>query len=292
MKIRTLICVSVCALLFAFALSADSMAAGKAKDRAKFELPVNAAQVAPNVYYLGKAKDKGREVEGYAIVKHKGSPAKPTCGNGVCEAGETAKKCPADCGSGGAGDPGTSDCYGFLARGAKWKTVEPYMVDPTNIDGLTSGAVAGCLVYGIGEWENAAGADILGDEIAAVLPLQADTVSPDDRNEVYFADVSDDGAIAITIVWGIFGGPPQGRELVEWDQIYDDVDFDWAGGDDPTRMDFVNIAIHELGHSCGLADLYDAKCSEQTMYGYATECETKKQTLEDGDIAGIRNLYK
>lgn len=35
------------------------------------------------------------------------------------------------------------------------------------------------------------------------------------------------------------------------------------------RMDFENVATHDLGHRVGLADLYDAKCSEQTMYGYA-----------------------
>jgi hypothetical protein len=28
------------------------------------------------------------------------------------------------------------------------------------------------------------------------------------------------------------------------------------------------------------------------MYGYATEGETKKRTLEIGDITGIKKLYK
>ncbi|MHC4743784.1 MAG: matrixin family metalloprotease, partial [Planctomycetota bacterium] len=171
--------------------------------------------------------------------------------------------------------------------------VEPYMVDPTNSDGLSPTAVTDALTFGIGEWETAAGgANILGDEIAATLPLAADTVSPDDKNEVYFADIADSGAIGVTIIWGIFGGPPARRELVEWDQIYDDADFDWDNLGDPTKMDFANIAIHELGHSCGMGDLYTPECSEQTMYGYATNGETKKVTLEDGDIAGIQELYR
>ena len=56
-------------------------------------------------------------------------------------------------------------------------------------------------------------------------------------------------------------------------------------------MDVQNIVTHEFGHGWGLADLYDTSCSEETMYGYSEEGETKKRTLNDGDIAGIQELY-
>ncbi len=56
-------------------------------------------------------------------------------------------------------------------------------------------------------------------------------------------------------------------------------------------MDFENIATHELGHSVGMGDLYTAECNQQTMYGYASNGETNKRTLESGDINGIRALY-
>lgn len=56
-------------------------------------------------------------------------------------------------------------------------------------------------------------------------------------------------------------------------------------------MDLQNIATHELGHGVGLADLYETSCSEVTMYGYSTEGETKKRTLEEPDIIGIQKLY-
>jgi hypothetical protein len=82
---------------------------------------------------------------------------------------------------------------------------------------------------------------------------------------------------------------------VEWDQVYNDADYDWSADCDAdscsTKMDFPNIAIHELGHSVGLDDLYDSGCSEATMYGYADYGETNKRTLEAGDIAGVSNLY-
>ncbi len=63
-----------------------------------------------------------------------------------------------------------------------------------------------------------------------------------------------------------------------------DVDFDWSLNGEAGKMDFENIATHELGHSVGLDDLFTEACSEDTMYGFAATGETKKSTLEGGDI--------
>ncbi len=254
-------------------------------------IPSTAIEVAPDIFYLGTAIDKGRVVEGYAFVDYKEGFGKPTCNNnGICEPELGEKKSCSDCRSGGNGETDTSNCYGFLAKGAKWKSVEDYMVDPTNIRGLGKSFVRNNIASDISKWETAANWDILGDEITGTVD-GADTESPDNKNEVYFADVKYSGAIAITIVWGIFSGPPWARELVEWDQVYDDVDFDWSATGEAGKMDFENIATHELGHSVGLDDLYDSKCSEMTMYGYAGYGETKKRTLEDGDRTGVKKLY-
>jgi len=254
-------------------------------------IPAHAVEVAPGVYSLGKAIDKGRVVEGYAFIDYKKGFGKPgtVCGNGVCEPGENARKCPTDCA--GGEEPDTSSCFGFLSKGAKWKTIEPYMVDTTNTRGLGKSFVRENLAFDINKWESAAGVDILGNEVSGIVD-GADTVSPDNKNEVYFGNIEEPYAIAITIVWGYFSGPPRWRELVEWDQVYDDRDYDWSATGESGKMDFENIATHELGHSVGLDDLYSSECSEQTMYGYADYGETKKRTLEAGDIKGVQELYK
>ncbi len=241
-------------------------------------IPAHAVEVAPGVFYLGKALDKGRIVEGYAMF------VKPEteCGNGICEPGENARKCPEDCEGEVPEEPDTSSCYEFLARGAKWRIVEPYMVG-MNING-------NILSSSIEKWENAADYNILGGEIAGIVD-GADLVSPDNKNEVYFADIEESGVIAVAIVWGYFSGPPFARELVEWDMVFDDVSFNWSETGETNKMDFENIATHELGHAVGLGDLYNTECSDQTMYGYSTKGEIKKRTLESGDIAGIQKLY-
>lgn len=253
-------------------------------------IPAHAEEVSPGVFRLGAVFHNGRVVEGYAIVDYKENHGKPTgCNNnGKCQGWEDPS-C-ADCTGGGNGEPDASSCYGFLAKGAKWKMTEPYMINTTNIRGLSDSFVRNSIAFDINKWENASTKNILGDETPGVVD-GADMVSPDNKNEVYFGDIGQSGAIAITIVWGYFSGPPWARELIEWDMVFDQVDFDWSATGESGKMDFESIATHELGHSVGLDDLYDDRCSEQTMYGYAGYGETNKRTLESGDVTGIHKLY-
>ncbi len=76
------------------------------------------------------------------------------------------------------------------------------------------------------------------------------------------------------------------------DQIYDQVDFTWSNVGLATAMDFENIAQHELGHGIGMGHSpTSAACAGETMYPYASNGETAKQSLGAGDIAGIDKLY-
>ncbi|MGD9201723.1 MAG: matrixin family metalloprotease [Chitinispirillia bacterium] len=264
---------------------------GPSKGKAVVRIPANAMEVAKNVFFIDAKVVDGNIVEGYAFVHYKDKKGfgKPGCNNnGICEPGEHPKKC-GDCSGGSGEDP--SSCYEFIANGTKWKSIESYLVDPDNTRGLDASEISSKISECIQKWEDAAGTDILGNEISGTVDHASIGNSINGQNEVIFADIENDGAIAVAIVWGIFGGPPGKRELVEWDMVFDDVDFDWAMDGSPDAMDFESIATHELGHSKGMGDLYEPACSEQTMYGYATEGETKKRDLESGDIAGIKKLY-
>lgn len=249
-----------------------------------FSLPANAVEVAPGVFSLGSARDpqSGKVVEGLAFVHYKQDPAKP---DHAVKPAKPSKSSP---------------CYAFLSKGAKWKTLEPWMVNPDNPSGLSPDFVFSNLTADIAKWEDAAdgmvgnnvGVDILGEGTITSDPLVADEVSTDGLNEVYFAPINDSNTIAVTIVWGNFGGPIGLRQLVEWDQVYN-TNYLWSqdATGSTTHMDFENIATHELGHAVGLDDLYTLSCAQQTMYGYASEGETNKRSLESGDIAGVNTLY-
>lgn len=238
-----------------------------------FKLPKGVVKVADGVYYLGRSDG----ADGYAFVHpKKGYHHKPGHGNG---------------GGGNGGTP-TSKCYAFLANGARWKATEAYVLDEANASGMAADYVASITSTSLETWDGEVGFDIFGTRDLSALVDGVDTSSPDGKNEVLFGDISDPGAIAVTTVWGYFYGPPSTRSLIEWDAIYDDVDFTWGDATlDPTVMDYWNIAAHEFGHAAGMGHPSDT-CAEETMYRFGATGETKKRDLNTGDINGIKALYK
>ena len=203
-------------------------------------------------------------------------------------------------GTPGRGPPsdGENDYYEFLGKGVKWKELPvDYVIDPDNPDGLTESFVVNAISNGAEEWDEHTSDELFGS-YTVIYDATFDLDQPDGDNELLFGDWPEEGVIAVAVVWGYFRGPPGQREIIEFDIVFD-IDFTWgdAGPTSETElgytsvMDLQNIATHELGHGAGLADLYADECSEQTMYGYATYGETKKRTLNTGDIAGIKALY-
>lgn len=238
-----------------------------AAQKGSYTLPKGAVEVAPGIYKLADKYDAETDsfLEGYAFV-HKKANAR----------------------SGNAKPTKPTTCYGFIGSGAKWKVVpEGWQVNGANIN-LDPIFVRDTLTASIAKWEVAAGVDILGNG-GLVIGFPAD---PDynETNEVVFKPVQDSNTIAVTTVWGRFSGPTFAREIVEWDQVYN-TNYSWSASGEAGKMDFENIATHELGHAIGMGDIYTASCSAVTMYGYADNGETNKRTLEAADIAGINALY-
>ncbi len=267
------------------AVSASAMQTRIPRERASrvVAIPERAVEIAPDVFDLGVSVDRvtGRKVQGLAFIHRRDSNARPPRGGAVKT-------------------PKALACYSFLASGAKWKSIEPWIMNAENTRNLFDVGVFGIMTDGIYKWEDAADGsvgggiiDILGGGSLTASVLEADMVSPDNKNEVYFADIEEAGVIGVTIVWGYFSGPSKWRELLEWDMVFDDVDFDWAaeaGGVDG-KMDFENIATHELGHAVGMGDVYESACQDVTMYGYASEGEINKRDLGLQDIKGVSGLY-
>lgn len=229
-------------------------------------LPQTPIDASPALVYLGQALDQGQPVEGYAFIHYAKNLARPPRGK--------------------------TQCYDFLAKGARWKTTESYLVDPTNSDGLSADFVKMITATSLETWDSQVAFEIFGAEASGIVD-GADTAAPDNKNEVLFGNIEQPGAIAVSIVWGIFGGPVQNRKIVEYDIVFDDPDFTWGDASvNLSVMDYQNIATHEIGHGAGMNDLYQSECSEETMYGYAATGETKKRDLNAGDVSGIKKLYQ
>jgi len=191
----------------------------------------------------------------------------------------------------GGGKPPRSDgYYTYLANGCRWRTPEPFVVNPFNGEGLPPDFVEQAISAGMFEWERYGGEAIYG-----ALRLDGNAAFNDDYADgvnAFAFGTLDPEIIAITVVWGYFSGPPQTREIVEADMLFNDAFFQWGdGGANPLLMDLQNIATHELGHVAGMGDLYIADAFQETMYGYSFEGDTAKRDLYNGDIAGIKKLY-
>jgi hypothetical protein len=252
----------VLAVAVAATLAVSFAATASPGSQGRPAVPPGAVKVAKDVYYLGKRNVGGREVEGLAFVHRARS------------------------GGNGRKPGGSGSCFSYLSSGAKWKTAEPWLVDDS--DAPISG-MASLMAGDVATWEGAAGADVLGNA-SVDTSYDAVTSGVDGRNGAEFGAIADAGVIAVTYTWGILGGSPTNRELVEWDMIFDSDSFAWATDGSPTAMDFRNIDTHELGHAMGLGHPAGT-CTEETMYAYASVGETKKRDLNAGDVAGINGLY-
>lgn len=251
-----------------------------ASDKAKFKIPAHAVKVAEGVYSLGKAKDvDGKAVEGFMFVHPKDQPAKPDK--------------PDKPGKGGGGKKGGGgpDCWAFIAKSTKWKTTEPYVLETNNGD-VSDKFVTDTIFTSLETWDTEVAFDIFGPRDTISTVNGVDTASPDGKNEVLFGDIDEPNVIASTTIWRTIG-PPQVREFVEWDMIFNDgSDFTWGdAGMNSAFMDLQNIATHEIGHATGMAHPDDS-CTDETMFKFSQTGETTKRSLTStGDIAGIQKLY-
>lgn len=280
MAVVALFAFSVLLVLNPAVAAPNENASDKAIDVTKFVVPENAKEIAPGVFSLGTTVHNGKLVEGIMAFHHRnGHGGGPPGGNGGEVDGDS-----------------TITCYSTFTKGAKWRAEESWNVNTSGLpDNVSPNFVKTNLADDMTAWEESDGTTnygIFGNIDETIVVDVADTISPDGKNEVLFGDIISEGSIAVTITWYETRGPPQSRDIVEWDQVYDVVDYDWSDGTpyEEDKMDFANIATHELGHALGLGHPDDS-CTEETMYAFADFGDTNKITLESGDIAGVQQIY-
>lgn len=174
-----------------------------------------------------------------------------------------------------------SKCYRLM--GISWTTPSvPYTINPVG-SGAGMEAVVTAFTTSIGTWDAGTSRTLFG---AGTIDGLAG-YGYDGKNTLLFGSSLGVGTIAQTTTWYY----SLSREIVEFDIEYNNM-FAWGNAEaDPTKMDLEGIATHELGHGIGLADIYTTPCKEVTMFGYSTEGEFKKRTLESGDLTGLWRIY-
>ena len=180
--------------------------------------------------------------------------------------------------------PKTETCYKLM--GVKWKTLPVnYVINPSNPQGLSESFVTSAISTSAETWDSATLSELFNNNYG--INYTATYGVQNFVNAIDFGDYPDDRVIAVTSVWYT----PIGKRIVEFDMRFN-TRFSWGDATlNATKMDLQNIATHELGHGAGLADIYSSTCTNVTMYGYSTEGETNKRTLEQPDITGLQSMY-
>ncbi len=174
-------------------------------------------------------------------------------------------------GKGGGGD----SAYKLLRGGVKWAEADLPVSYTVNVsEAPVVGALAE-VIAGFEAWDDATSKELFND-----------TPVPASENVVSWAPIATAGVIAQTTIWFYVNT----KEIIEFDLVFNS-SLGWGIGAGGAYYDIRNIVTHEAGHTLHLGDLYEDTNSELTMYGYATEGEVKKISLENGDIAGVQKLY-
>lgn len=201
----------------------------------------------------------------------------------------------------GNGDDGDKVLGYHELLGPKWLSTVSYTID-TSFSPVDPTAGANEIIAAFEAWDAATSMELFAS------PAVTEEVTVD------FYDLNN------TVSWRILSGYPKviavtalryydndengvmstGDEFAAFDIVFNlmqkwAIDPDGNGPEKPDAkgkwFDVRNIATHEAGHAVGLDDLYDNAYSELTMYGYASPKETKKISLEAGDILGTQELY-
>ena len=180
--------------------------------------------------------------------------------------------------------PKANNCYKLM--GVKWKTLPVnYVINPSNPQGLSESFITSTISVSAETWDDSTSSELFNN--AYSLNYSASYGIQDYKNSIDFADYPNDEVIAVTSVWCT----RVGKQIVEFDQRYN-TRFSWGDATiNSSKMDLQNIAVHELGHAVGLDDIYTSTCSSVTMFGYSTEGDISKRTLEQPDITGLQSMY-
>jgi len=167
----------------------------------------------------------------------------------------------------------------YVLLSIKWVSTANYWINPSNKYSFSQVAVVTAITTSANTWDSETSFEVLSYK--GTISKQAGQY--DHYNVVSWGSYRA-GVIAVTYIWSV------NLQIVETDLRLNTF-YTWSLSGAAKKMDVRNIAVHEFGHWCGLADLYGGADYRLTMYGYSNFGETYKRTLEQGDIEGLIAVY-
>jgi hypothetical protein len=185
----------------------------------------------------------------------------------------------------------------YILMGRKWTQTDPQIKMSLKDDallaatGMSKTNVLGAVTAATNTWDDATNQNLFSDS-GALLTTTANWKYDGVNNMAFTPYAAGCSAIAATGVWYKTQGIPAGQmyPIVESDMTFNS-NLKWTATGEAGKLDFQSAALHELGHTIGLGDLYGraefSTDTRQVMHYYTGV----KRTLGNGDATGVWKLY-
>lgn len=158
-----------------------------------------------------------------------------------------------------------------------------YTVNPSNGEEIEENVVLTEITMAFETWDNHTSVELFDDSVG---PTTESGFEQDGENVVSFAPLDESNTVGKTKIWH----SEEGKNVLEFDIVLNS-NVEWGVDPDESAYDIRNIMTHEAGHSLVLLDIDDKDYGHLTMYHLSEPGSTVKRTLENGDIAGLHELY-
>ena len=174
---------------------------------------------------------------------------------------------------------------GAYASYARWgSSPVTFYVNPVNADVSQAAAVA-ALQAGMEVWNTQSGSSFRYQYGGATTDT---STGYDNRNVVFFRNVSNGSTIATTYSWWSGSGEMLDSDIVFWDGPFTFFTGSSGCGVVANAAYMEDIAAHEFGHALGLSH---SSSTDATMYPTYSYCSMAFRTLAADDINGAKALY-
>lgn len=169
----------------------------------------------------------------------------------------------------------------YELKANKWNTTPvPFYVNTQNLD-VAPERIVPAIEYGAYSWTNQTNAAF---SFYYAGSTSSSTATNNARNEVFFRNASNGGAIATTYTYSS-GGRTIDTDIVFWDGAYK---FFTGSSGCSGGFYIEDVAAHEFGHALGLDH---SAVSGASMYPSIGYCSTATRSLADDDKLGAEALY-
>jgi hypothetical protein len=180
----------------------------------------------------------------------------------------------------------------YWLSGKKWSQANPQIKMSVNAagSGLTPAQTQGAVSAAAETWDAATNQNLFSD--GGAVFTTAVQGKYDHQNVISFLNYNPGcTALASTGTWYQLTRTADGFYPIVESDIAFNSNYRWTTTGESGKYDFQSVALHEMGHTIGLGDLYNkatfSKDTDQVMHYYTGV----KRTLGNGDATGVWKLY-